>query len=115
MRRALFLSGLLCLSLSGALAARQSATEVSAKPWEKFLGTWKEVPEPDAATLIKVEREGAGIKYGFVCKQDGSCTYVIVGDYDGKLYKVSGDATWEASFRKTGVRTCKRMIIRVAS
>lgn len=105
MRRAMFLSGLLCLSLSAALAARQSATEANAKPWEKFLGAWKEVPQPDAATLIKVEREGNGIKYGFVCKQDGSCTYVIVGNYDGKPYKVSGNASWEASFRKTGDRT----------
>ena len=46
MRRALFLSGLLCLSLSGVLAARQSATEANAKPWEKFLGIPNVMPRP---------------------------------------------------------------------
>ena len=105
MRRAMFLSGLLCLSLSAVLAARQSATGVNAKPWGKFLGTWKQVAGPDDATLLKVEPEGDAIKFSFGCKQEGPCPGFVVGNYDGKRYKVADNPTWEASFGKTGDRT----------
>jgi hypothetical protein len=68
MRRGLFLSGLLCLSLSGVLAARQSASGVVTKPCEKFLGAWKEIPGPDASSILKVKPEGGDIKFSFGCK-----------------------------------------------
>jgi hypothetical protein len=105
MRRGLFLSGLLCLSLSGVLAARQSATEVKTKPWEKLLGTWKKVPGPDDPTTLKVEPVGGGIKMSFGCRQDGSCPDIITVSYDGKPYKEAGNPTWEASFRKADTQT----------
>lgn len=105
MRRGLFLSGLLCLSMLGVLAARQSATGVNTKPWEKLLGTWKQVPGSDDPTLIKVEPEGSDIKFSFGCEQDGSCSDVIVGNYDGKPHKDAGNPVWEASYRKTDDRT----------
>jgi hypothetical protein len=105
MRRGLFLSGLLCLSISGVLAARQSATGVNTKPWEKLLGSWKQLPGPDEPTTFKIEPEGSGVKIGFDCKQDGACTSNITTNYDGKRSKYSDSAVWEASFRKTGDRT----------
>jgi hypothetical protein len=74
MRQALSLSVLLCLSMSGVLAARQSATGVNTKPWEKLFGTWKQVPGPDEPTTDKIEPEGGGVKISFGCKQDGTCT-----------------------------------------
>lgn len=70
------------------------------KPWEKFLGTWKQVPAPD--DILKVESEGSGIKVSFGCKEDGSsCGSVVVANYDGKPYKASGNANWEYSYQKT--------------
>ena len=105
MRRGLFLSGLLCLSLSGVLPARQSVIEVKTKPWEKLLGTWKQVPGPDGPTTLKVEPEAGGIKMSFGCRQDGSCPEIITVSYDGKPYKEAGNPAWEASFRKTDPQT----------
>jgi hypothetical protein len=100
----LFLSGLLCLTLPAILPARQSSSGVNSKPWEKILGTWKQVPGPDDSTVLRVEPEGGAIKFSFGCKQDGPCPGFIVGNYDGKLYKAADNPTWEASFRKTGDR-----------
>ena len=99
MRRALFWSGLLCLSLSAVLLARQSATGVKPKPWEKMLGTWKQLP-PDHPITLKVEPEGGGIKVSYGCKEDGSCSSSILANYAGNLSKYSDNASWEASFRK---------------
>jgi hypothetical protein len=108
MRRGLFLSGLLCLSLSGVLAARQSATGVTTKPWEKILGTWKQVPGPDEPTTLKIEPEGSGVKISYGCKQDGACTSNITTKYDANKSKYSDNPNWEASFRKTGDRTMQQ-------
>jgi hypothetical protein len=104
MRRGLFVSCLLFLSLPGVLAAQQSATGAKTGQWEKFLGTWKRVPGPDGPGILRVEPEGAGVKFSFTCKEQGSCLDVIVGNYDGKRYTDAGLATWEATFRKTGDR-----------
>jgi hypothetical protein len=94
------------LLLTGTLCATQgSANQVTAKPWEKFLGAWKMVPGPDDPSTLKIEPEGGDIKLSFGCKQDGSCLDIIIGKYDGKPYKDAGSPTWEASFRKTGDRT----------
>jgi hypothetical protein len=94
------------LLLTGTLwAAQDSAGQTTAKPWEKILGAWKQVPEPDDPTTLKVEPEASGAKLSFGCKQDGSCLDIIIGNYDGKPYKDSGSPTWEASFRKIGDRT----------
>ena len=104
MRQALSLSVLLCLSMSGVLAARQSATGVNTKPWEKLLGTWKQVPGPDEPTTDKIEPEGGGVKISFGCNQDGTCTSHITTNYDGNRSKYSDNPNWETSFRKTGDR-----------
>lgn len=45
------------------------------------------------------------MKFSFGCKQDGSCSSSVLGNYDGKPYKDAAVAIWEASFRKTGDRT----------
>jgi hypothetical protein len=103
MRRGLFLSGLLCLSVPGVLAAGQSTTGVT-KPWEKLLGTWKEVPGADEPTTFKIEPEGSSVKISFGCKQDAACTSNITTNYDGNRAKYSDNAEFEASFRKTGDR-----------
>jgi hypothetical protein len=42
------------------LAGRQSANPVTTKPWERILGTWKQVRGPADSTTVKVEPEGAG-------------------------------------------------------
>lgn len=86
-------------------AAQDSAAQTTAKPWEKILGAWKQVPGPDDSMTVKVEPAAGGAKLSFGCKQDGSCLDIIIGNYDGKPYKDSGSPTWEASFRKTGDRT----------
>jgi hypothetical protein len=99
MRRALFCSGLLCLSLSGVMLAGQSATEVKLNRSEKLLGKWKQLP-PDKPTLTKVEPEGSGIKVSYGCKEDGSCSSSVSGNYAGKRSKFSDNASWETSFRK---------------
>jgi hypothetical protein len=106
MRRTLLWSGLfcgalLCLALSEALVAGQSATGVKPSQSEKLLGTWKQLP-PDRPTAMKIEAEGEGIKVSYGCKEDGSCESSVVGQYGGKLSKYSDDARWEASFQKMG-------------
>jgi hypothetical protein len=73
------------------------------KPWEKLLGTWKEVPGADEPTTFKIEHEGGGVRISFGCKQGGACTNNITTNYDGNRSKYS-DSDWEASFRKTGDR-----------
>lgn len=94
------------LFLSATLwAAQASAQTVAAKPWEKMLGSWREIPGPDTPALIKVEPEGGHIKFSLGCKQDGSCPDVIVANYDGELYKGAGNGDWQFSYRKTGDRT----------
>jgi hypothetical protein len=85
-------------------AAQGSAQTVTAKPWEKLLGSWKEIPGPDTPVLIKVEPRGDDIKFSFGCKQDGSCPDVILANYDGKRYKDADNAIWENSYRKKGER-----------
>jgi hypothetical protein len=92
--------------LAGTLwPAQQASGQVAPKPFEKILGTWKRVPGPDEPSTMKVEPDGSGIKISFGCKQDGSCQDVIIGNYDGKPYKESANATSESSFRKTNDRT----------
>jgi hypothetical protein len=103
MRRAVFLSAVLC-ALPAVLVAQQSTTGVKAKPWEKLLGTWKQVPGPDEATTYKIEPEGGGVKISFGCKQDGTCTSNITTNYDGNRSKYSDNPNWETSFRKPGDR-----------
>jgi len=94
------------LLLTGTLwVVQDSANQVTAKPWEKILGAWKQVPGPADPSVLKIEPEGGGIKLSFGCKQDSSCLDIIIGNYDGKPYKDAGSPTWEASFRKTGDRT----------
>lgn len=94
------------LLLTGTLwTAQGSAGQSTPKPWEKILGAWKQVPGPDDSSTLKIESEGGGIKLSFGCRKDGSCPDIIIGNYDGKLYKDAGSATWEASFRKTADRT----------
>jgi hypothetical protein len=95
------------LLLAGALCGVQETSgQVTPKPWEKLLGSWREIPGPDNPALLKVEPEGDNIKFSFGCKQDGSsCRDVIVANYDGKPYKDASNENWEASFRKTGERT----------
>jgi hypothetical protein len=103
MRRGLLLAGLFSMLLLGAWAAQQS--EMGAKAWGKFLGTWKQLPGADEATGINIEPHGDSTKLGFGCKQEGSCSDVFVGPFDGKPTKDSGNPDFEASFRKTGDRT----------
>jgi hypothetical protein len=99
------------LFLAASLWATQgSAQTVTAKPWEKLLGSWKEIPGPDAPALIKVEPEGSHIKFSFGCKQDGSCPDIVVVEEDGKPYKDAVDANWEMSYRKTGERAMKEEV-----
>jgi hypothetical protein len=113
MRRTLFCSGLLwsgllCLSLSAASAAGQSATGVKPSRPEKLLGTWKQLP-PEQATTMKIEAEaGGGIKVSYGCKEDSSCASSVAGNYDGKSSKYSDNASWEASFRKLGDGTAQQ-------
>jgi hypothetical protein len=106
MRRTLFWSGLLCLSLSAALAAGQSATGDKPSRSEKLFGIWKQLP-PDQPVTLKIEAEGGGIKVSYGCKEDGSCSSSIVGNYDGKISKYSDNASWGASFRKMGDGTAQ--------
>jgi len=96
----------LILLLTGTLwAAQGSANQVATKPPEKILGSWKRVPGPDEPSTLKIEPEGRGIKLSFGCKQDGACQDIyIIGNYDGKLHKGSGNASSESSFRKTNDR-----------
>ena len=101
MRRIFFWGGLLCLSLSAAQVAGQSATGVKPSRPEKLLGSWKQLP-PEQATTMKIEAEGGGIKVSYGCKEDGSCANSVAGNYDGKPSKYSDNASWEASFRKVG-------------
>ena len=98
---------LAALLLAAALCAvQETSSQVTPKPWEVLLGSWKEIPGPDDPELLKVEPEGDNTKFSFGCKQDGSsCPDVIVANYDGKPYKDAGNEYWEASFRKTGERT----------
>jgi hypothetical protein len=84
--------------------ARDSAGQVTTKPPEKLLGSWKQVPRADDPSGLKVEPESGSIKLSFGCKPDGSCQDIITANYDGKPYKDSGSTTWEASFRKTSDR-----------
>jgi hypothetical protein len=65
-------------------------------------GSWKQVQGSNDFDLLKVEPESGGVKMSFGCKQDGLCTNVIVGGYDGKPYK--DIAAFTRSFRKTGDR-----------
>lgn len=110
MRRTFFWSGLLlCLSLSAAQAAGQSATEVKPNRPEKLLGSWKQLP-PDQSVTLKIEAEAGGIKVSYGCKEDGSCANIVAGNYDGKLSKYSDNASWEASFRKAGDGTIQQNI-----
>ena len=105
MNRALFVSGWLCLSLSGALALAQNSPNPAAEPLAKFLGSWKQLPGPEEPTTFnKTELEGSDIKFSFGCKQDSSCRSTITRNYDGKLYAYSDNANAQASFRKTGDR-----------
>lgn len=98
---------LAALLLAGALCGvQETSSQVTPKPWEKLLGSWREIPGPDNPALLKVEPEGDNITFSFGCKQDGSsCRDVIVANYDGKPYKDASNENWEASFRKTGERT----------
>lgn len=107
MRRALLLTGFLCLSVPAFLAAQQSANGIKPEPWENMLGSWKQLP-PDDPTTLKIESEGSGIKISYGCKQDGSCSSFVTGNYDGKLSKYSDNANWAASFRKMGDRTIQQ-------
>jgi hypothetical protein len=113
MRRALFVTGWLCLSLLGALAVAQTSPNGgAAEPRDKILGTWKSVSGSDDSEIIKIESEtNGGVKISFGCKQDGSCPRNIIANYDGKLYKYSNysdAAKYEASFQKTGDRTIQQ-------
>jgi len=112
MRRTLFCSGLLwsgllCLSLSTASAAGQSATGVKPSRSEKLLGTWKQLP-PEQSITLKIEAEEGGIKVSYGCKEDGSCASNIFTNYDGKPSKYSDNGSWEASFRKVGDGTIQQ-------
>ena len=107
MRRTFFWSGLLCLSLSAVLVAGQPATGVKPNRSEKMLGTWKQLP-PDHPTTLKVEPEGGGIQVSYGCKEDGSCSGSVLSNYDGKRSTYSDNASWEASFRKTGDGTIQQ-------
>jgi hypothetical protein len=80
---------------------RDSAGQVTTKPPEKFLGSWKQVPRSDDPSGLRVEPESGSIKLSFGCRPDGSCQDIITANYDGKPYKDPGSPTWEASFRKT--------------
>jgi hypothetical protein len=88
------------------MAAQQTASGAKAKPWAKLLGFWKQVPDDGGG--VKVEPEGANVKFGFGCKQDGSCSDVNLGNYDGKRYKDSANPMWDSSFRKTGNRAMQQ-------
>lgn len=107
MRRALLWSGLLCVSLSAVLVARQSSPGAKLNRSPKMLGKWKQLP-PDQPTVVKVEPKGRGIQVSYGCKEDGSCSSSILGDYDGKRSKFSDNASWEASFRKMGDGTIEQ-------
>src|SRR5215467_5031953 len=94
------------LFLVGTLwAAQETSSQVTAKPWENLLGSWKELPGPDTPALIKAEPEGDHIKFSLGCKQENSCPDVIVAAYDGKQYKDTGNANWQVSYEKKGERT----------
>ena len=62
----LLLTGTFCV-------AQDSAGQVTSKPPEKLLGSWKQVPEPDDPSALRVEPEGSTVKPSFGCKPDGSC------------------------------------------
>lgn len=93
---------LFCLCFSVVVAAQQSPNE-GKTPWRNLVGTWKLVPRPDDATVLKVEPEGEKIKFSFSCKEDGSCSDTNIGNYDGKRYQDSANVIWTSSFRKTAV------------
>lgn len=93
------------LILTAALSAQDGA-----RGWQKFSGSWKQVPGPDNPKNIRIEREGSTKKFSFNCKEHGSCLIVIVGDYDGKPYKDEGNPAWTATFKKTGDRTMQNNI-----
>ena len=95
------------LLLAGALCpVQETSSQGTPKPFQKLLGSWREIPGPDNPALLKVEPEGDSIKFSFGCKQDGSsCPDVIVANYDAKPSKDAGNEYWVASFRKTGERT----------
>jgi hypothetical protein len=48
------------LLLTGTLwAAEDSANQVTTKPWEKILGSWKQVPGPDDPMALKSSPKAA--------------------------------------------------------
>jgi hypothetical protein len=97
----------LILLLTGTLwAAQDSANQVTTKPPEKLLGSWKRVAGPDEPSTLKIEPEGGGVKISFGCKQDGSCQAVyVIGNYDGKPYKDKDVGGSSRGFRRTSNRT----------
>jgi hypothetical protein len=110
-RRELLLIGLLCLSLPGVVGAQESAARSATKPWEKILGTWRQVPGPHDATSLKVEPEGNKVKISYACNADGSaCAGSETAQYDGKPYQDSSSAVLSASFQKTSPRTLEENV-----
>lgn len=95
----LFLAGAFC-------AVQETSTRVAPKSWDELLGSWREIPGPDNATLLKVEADGDNMKFSYGCKEGSSaCADVIVANYDGKPFKDAGNEYWAASFRQTGELT----------
>jgi len=91
----------LSLTFTGLLSA--------AEPYEKFLGTWKEIPSAQSPVMMKIEPDGSGgIKFSQFCKQDGSCGITAIAKYDGKPCKASDDPNSAISFKKTEIRTVQR-------
>ena len=111
MQRGLLLIVLLCPSMPEIFAAHQSTSAGTIGPWEKILGTWKQVFGPNDPTSLKVEPAGSKVKISYDCKIDGtSCMGSEAALYDGKPYKDSNGSTLSASFQKTGPRNLQELV-----
>lgn len=107
MRRAVFFTCFLHLVGSSVLAARQSETGVKARPWAKFLGSWRDVPGPDDPSELWIEPESDSMKFSFNCKKNGSCSDVIIGRYDGKPNKDNGNEHPDSAFGASASYICR--------
>ena len=111
MQRGLLLIVLLCPSMPEIFAAHQSTSAGTIGPWEKILGTWKQVFGPNDPTSLKVEPAGSKVKISYDCKIDGtSCMGSEAALYDGKPYNDSSVAGLSASFQKTGPRNLQELV-----